>query len=281
MGVLSMVAAALLWSTFGPVARVPLAHGMSPLEIGFWRAATAAGCFAVHTAITGRWRIARRDLPGVAGFAVLGVTVFYWAYAQAVSAGGAALASVLLYTAPVWVVIGSVLWLREPVTRRGLAAVAMTLGGIGVIAFGDPASSVHPTPPALGFGLLSGVAYAAYYLWGRAWWGRYPAPTLFLYLLTIGGLLLLPAVSFAPKRGVDWLALGYLGVVPTYLAYQAYWQGVARIAAARAAAIATLEPVAAAGLALLMWGERFAAIGYLGAALVLAGVVVSARRGDG
>ena len=41
--------------------------------------------------------------------------------------------------------------------------------------------------------------------------------------------------------------------------------------------IATLEPVVAAALAYLVWGESWGPLGLVGAVLVLAGVIVMAR----
>jgi len=85
-------------------------------------------------------------------------------------------------------------------------------------------------------------------------------------------------VTFAPKPTTAWLTLLFLAVVPTYLAYSLYSIGLARVEATRAATVATLEPVAAAALAFVVWGEALHTLGYLGAALVIAGVLVVATE---
>jgi DME family drug/metabolite transporter len=131
---------------------------------------------------------------------------------------------------------------------------------------------------ALGWGLLAGLAYAGYYLFGKRYFARYEASTLFAYALPVGALLLLPVVTFAPKSATEWLVLLFLGVVPTYGAYLLYSFGLARVEATRAATVATLEPVAAAALAYVVWGEALRGLGYVGAALVLAGVLVVATE---
>jgi drug/metabolite transporter, DME family len=131
---------------------------------------------------------------------------------------------------------------------------------------------------ALAWGLLSGLAYAGYYLFGKRYFTRYEASTLFAYALPLGAALLLPAVTFAPKSTGDWLVLLFLGIVPTYGAYLLYSIGLARAEATRAATVATLEPVAAAALAYAVWGEALRGFGYVGAALVLAGVLVVATE---
>jgi DME family drug/metabolite transporter len=286
IGYAYIAGAALLWATIGPAARFALRAGISSLEISFWRAAIGGLLFALHAGARGRLRVARADLPAVAGFAVLGVTILYWSYFRAVELGGAALAAILLYTAPAWVAVAAALWLGERLTARKTLAVAMTLAGIALVALGSSsgatgaAGSAATRVPALAFGLLSGVAYAAYYLFGKRYFARYAAPTLFAYALPIGAALLLPAVRFAPKGAMEWLVLVFLAVVPTYGAYLLYSLGLARVEATRAATVATLEPVAAAVLAYVVWGEALRGLGYAGAALVLAGVLLVATERD-
>jgi DME family drug/metabolite transporter len=280
---LYIFAAALLWATIGPAARFALQAGIEPLEISFWRAAVAGLLFALHAAVRGRLRVARRDLPAVGGFALLGVTIFYWSYFRAVELGGAALAAILLYTAPAWVALAAALWLGERLTVRKALAVASTLGGIALVALGGKtgaasAAGATTSVSALAWGLLSGLAYAAYYLFGKRYFARYEPSTLFAYALPLGALLLLPAVSFSPKSTAEWLVLLFLGVVPTYGANLLYGFGLARVEATRAATVATLEPVAAAALAYAVWGEALSARSYVGAALVLAGVLLVATE---
>jgi len=282
LGYAFIIAAALLWATIGPAARFALQAGITPLEISFWRAAIAGLLFALHAGARGRLRLARADLPAVGGFALLGVTIFYWAYFRAVELGGAALAAILLYTAPAWVALAATLWLGERLTARKAIAIALTLGGIALVAFGSGSGVSGGTSTsrvqALAWGLLSGVAYAAYYLFGKRYFARYDASTLFAYALPLGAVLLLPGVTFAPKPATTWLVLLFLAIVPTYLAYSLYSIGLARVEATRAATVATIEPVAAAALAYLVWGEALRPLGYVGAALVLAGVLVVATE---
>ena len=286
MGYAYIAGAALLWATIGPAARFALRAGVTSLELSFWRAAIAGVLFAIHAAARGRVRIARRDLPAVMGFALLGVTFLYWSYFRAVELGGAALAAILLYTAPAWVAIAATIWLGERLTMRKSAAITLTLAGISLVALGGGESASHGADAprahgaALAWGLLSGLAYAGYYLFGKRYFGRYDASTLFAYALPVGALLLLPAVRFAPKSAAEWLVLVFLAVVPTYLAYLLYSLGLARVEATRAATVATLEPVAAAVLAYVVWGEALRGPGYVGAALVLIGVLLVATERD-
>jgi DME family drug/metabolite transporter len=281
MPYLYIVLAALLWGTLGVAARVALDAGVEPLELSFWRALLAGALFALHALGRRRLRVARRDLPAVGAFAVGGVSIFYLSYFLAVRAGGAALAAILLYTAPAWVAVAAALWLGERLTLRKVVALALTLGGVTLVALGSgggraAGAGVHVSVAAVGWGLLAGLAYAGYYLFGKRYFTRYEAPTVLLYALPLGALVLLPAVHFAPKGPQVWAVLAFIAVVPTYLAYLVYGVGLRRVEASRAATVATLEPVVAAALAYAVWGEALRPGGYVGAGLVLGGVVVMA-----
>jgi DME family drug/metabolite transporter len=278
MGYGYIALAALLWGTLGPVARIALADGVTPLELGFWRALVGGLLFGAHAAARGR---VGRDLPAVAAFALVGVALFYVSYFRAVRAGGAAVAAILLYTAPAWVALGSRAWLGERITRRTVAALALTLAGVALVAWGSGAAPGRAVPlgaAAIGWGLVSGIAYASYYLFGKRYFARYEPSTVYLYALPLGALALAPAVTFAPKDGAVWATLLFIAVVPTYLAYLVYGEGLRRVDATRAATVATLEPVVAASLAVAVWGEALRPLGYAGGGLVLAGVLVGTAR---
>jgi DME family drug/metabolite transporter len=276
LGYLSIALAAALWGSLGVVSRVILESGVEPLELSVWRASIAGALFAAHAAVRGKVRVARGDWPVLAMFAVIGVSVFYLSYLFAVRTGGAALAAILLYTAPAWVAVASALWLHEPMTRRKLGALALTLVGVACVALGARAvgEHLHVGAAALGWGLLSGLAYASYYLFGKRYFTRYEAPTLFMYVLPLGALLLVPAVHVSTKSAATWGWIAFVGIVPPYLALQLYEAGLKRVEATRAVTVATLEPVIAAALAFVVWGEALRPIGYAGAALVLTGVLL-------
>ncbi len=273
---LGMVAtAAVLWGLIGPVARVGFREGISPLELGFWRALIAGGLCAGLALGRGQARIHSRDALGIVGFGIAGVALFFSAYFFAVEHAGAALAAILLYTAPAWVAIASFLWLGERLTARTTAAVILTLAGVAGVALGGGGTATFNLPGIV-WGLLAGMSYALYYLVGRRYFARYGTVTVMAYALPVGALALLPLVSFQPKSLAAWQAILFLALVPTFAAYLIYGAGVVRVAPTRAATVAAIEPVVAAAAAFGFWGERFTAGGYLGAALVLTAVFLAA-----
>ena len=274
MGYIYVVCAAVLWGLLGPASRFALRDGIDPLEIAFWRAAIAAVLFGAHAAALRRVRVERRDVPAVFAFGLIGIALFFASYMQAVRLGGASLAAVLLYTAPVWVAL--LAWLLGWETLGGRKVLALTLTLVGVAGLARAAGGeVRVGAGAIFWGLVSGWAYATHYVFGKRYFPRYPTPTLFLYALPLGAAGLLPFFRFHPEKSAATSAvLVFLAVVPTYGSYLLYSAGLRRIEATRAATVATTEPVVAAIAAYLVWGERLGAAGYLFTAVVLAGVLL-------
>ena len=277
MGYLYLFLAAFLWGLIGPVSRLAFQEGLSPLLVAFFRAVIAWAFFALHALLLRQVRLHPKDLPALLLFGLVGVSLFYGSYQLSVGYGGAALASVLLYTAPAFVALLSRLVLKEALDPLGLLAVALTLLGVGLMGLGG-GSQVKALLPALFFGLLSGFTYALYYIFGKLYLPRYATPTLFLYALPVGALGLFPFVELVPLSSQALLALLFLGSISTYGAYLAYYAGLRRLPATRASVLATLEPVVANLFAFLLFREVLSPLGYLGAGLILLAVLLSVRR---
>lgn len=135
-GYMCIILAATLWGLIGPISRLALSEGLEPMEVAFWRAALAWLFFGAHAAIKREMSMRIRDLPIAAVFALSGVTLFYVSYQYAVNQGGAALAAVLLYTAPAWVAVISPMIFKEPMPPVKMIALALTLMGIVGVSLG-------------------------------------------------------------------------------------------------------------------------------------------------
>ncbi|MFN3346912.1 MAG: DMT family transporter [Candidatus Bipolaricaulaceae bacterium] len=267
MGYLAMIAAAALWGLIGPVSRLAFQEGLSPLEVAFFRGLLAWVLFAVQGFWRQEIRVRAQDLPLFLPFGLVGIALFYGSYQLAIRLGGAALASVLLYTAPVWVVLLAPWALAEPLTPSKGFAVGLALVGIALVG---SAAGLRFHPLGLGFGLLSGFTYALYYLFGKRFLTGYPTSYVFFCALPIGCLALLPFVEFHPKTILAWGAVGFLAVFSTYGAYSAYLAGLRRLPASQAVLLATLEPVVAVVVAHLWWRETFTLAQGIGALCILA-----------
>ena len=274
-----IIAAATCWAFIGIFSSIAFAQGVAPMEVAFWRALLGWFCFGGHALIFGQTQLEKRDLPMLAFFGLFGIFLFYVSYLYAVKTGGAALASVLLYTAPAWVVVCSFFFFRERLSIYKILAVVLVIAGVYLISrsggtrAGESVSS--PGLLALLSGLTAGLCYSLYYTVGKYFSKRYTSANLFLYVLPIGAICMLPFVDFVPKNITAWSALIALAIVSTYMANFCYYQGLKYLEAGRASIVATLEPVVATAAAFVILGESLSFVGYLGAAVIITAVIIT------
>jgi drug/metabolite transporter, DME family len=288
-----VLVAAALWSTIGLFYRAlteefGIARGV---VVGYRVAIPALTLFAVLSVIRPRaLRVHKRDWIYFVLFGVVGVAAFYLVYIQATLLGPLAIASVLLYTAPVWITIWSVARQGERLTTHKIIALLLAVGGCTLVAnVFDPANR-EANALAIVFGLLSGLTYAAYSLWSAEGTRRGYAPwTVVAYSLGIGALVLLAVQPlgetlrpFAIPR--SWPYLLGVGLGPTLLAPLSFTIGLRHVRASNASILATIEPVLAAvwGWTLVVPPEPLNAWQIAGGACVLAAVIALTRdRGSG
>ena len=275
-GTIAILLAVLCWGLLGVMSRVAMADGTPPLTVAFWRAVLAFALFTVHATITGAQPIRSADRPAAVLLGVAGVAVLYFAYLNAIESGGVALSSILMYSAPIWVAIGGRIFFHERVSARAAAALTLTLAGVAIVALSSGTGTVRLSPGAVGWGLLSGAMYALYFLVGRRLFSHNASARVMAWALGVGAATMLPFVRFQALSRSAWGGVVFLAVVCTYAAYLAYAEGVKRLPSARAATVATLEPVIAVVAAYVVWGERLSPLGLVGAAIVIAGVLLTA-----
>jgi drug/metabolite transporter, DME family len=132
-------------------------------------------------------------------------------------------------------------------------------------------------------GLLSGLTYGLYSIFGRPVAGRLGPSVILSYALFFGASLLV--VTALPKLGTlvglsvgSYALLLMLAVVHTTLAFALYTFGLGRLGAGRAAIVATVEPVVAGALGAVLLGEDLTFPKVVGAGLVLSGAALAQVR---
>ncbi|MBK7018429.1 MULTISPECIES: DMT family transporter [Candidatus Microthrix] len=284
IGALAVLGAAVLWGTIGPVANGLADRGLSPVTMATWRALVAGVGFSMIWLVQAL-RARLRGSGGTTGasasplrrpmvwvrlvtLGLIGVSVFYTALPAAIERGGITLAWVLLYTAPVWVLIGSVMlgWMRP--TPRSVTLVLVASGGVALTAAAG-GEGVTVSAASVAWGLTAGLSYASYYLVGRTLVELLGPIRTYAIAMLIGGLVLVPFADLAwPSWDVAGL-LALLSLASTLLAYLLLGAGLTRISSTRASVIATAEPVVATVMAVAVAGERPGAPAIVGGALVV------------
>lgn len=295
LGVMLVLAAALLWGTTG-TAQSLVPTPLSSSWVGALRLVMAALLFFTPMQLLRR----RHDAPtpasaaalpwrGIAG-AALCMTAYNLAFFAGVRACGVAVGTaVALGSGPLWAgLLDAALQRRRP-TALWWLGTTMAVGGVVLMVGGPQAASpaaagalrTPATPAGLALCLTAGWAYAAYTQIGLRMVGRAAAGTFTAAVFGLAALLALPlAGALAGPPQIDASALlvtAWLGVMSTGLAYLMYSHALRHISGATAVALALGEPVTAFVLAVLVVGERPGLMGGAGLLAVLAGLVVVVR----
>jgi drug/metabolite transporter (DMT)-like permease len=274
LGYVFAALAALFWAFLGPLGRICMADGLSPQETAFWRAIFGAFFFWLHAVPKGLVRVPPRTALIFAAFGCVGVSGFFAAYFLAVEEAGAALAAVLLYTAPAWVAVLSRLFFREAFTGPKLLALSLALSGAALACLSGGGLPQGASFLGIAAGMAAGFCYSLHYIFAAHYLKQHSPLTLYCWCLPAGALLLLPFISFSAKSSTAWISLAMLGFFCTYAAYRSYCEGLKRLPPTVVAVVATLEPLLAALAAWWWWGELFSLQGWAGAGLILGGVLL-------
>jgi len=122
-----------VWGANWPTMKMALGH-IGPLWFSVARFALAAVCLFAFLAVTGRLALpTRRDLPVLASVGLSQMALFQPLVNFGLADVGAGRAAVLVYTTPLWVVPGALLFLGEKVGPLKWGGLALGLLGIAVL----------------------------------------------------------------------------------------------------------------------------------------------------
>lgn len=188
-------------------------------------------------------------------------------FVAAMALGEVAEASLLQYTAPLWVFLVNVLLLRNvKATRRDwLAIIVATTGIVMIVANRLQPEQMRAASLALGAGIsLAGVLLCLGLL------NHYASPWLAFINQLTAGLVALPwAMSTPWPVGVQWLILVVFGIVQVALPYWLMSVSLRKLPAHEAALIMLLDPLLAPWWAWLLTNHVPSATTLLGGAVFL------------
>ena len=276
---ISIISAGIFWGVIGLFSRQLTALGLSSQGILIIRSGGCAILFGLTALFRGKneFRIRLKDLWLVGA---LGLMTFFFTYCYylSIEKGSLSAACVLMYSAPVFVMIFSLFLFKERFTIQKLIALIAAMCGCvlvsGILEGGNTGSMAGTI-----FGLLAGIGYAMYSVCIKALANR-GCGTLTLNIYGWLFCVLLGIIVFGPKEALpafqsvkSWLLTVGICVISGFLPALLYSHGLSGTEAGKGAVMATTEPIVAS-LAGLVYHEIPSPLAVVGIVLVLGAVVL-------
>jgi DME family drug/metabolite transporter len=290
----------VIWSTTGIfVGYLYQMYAVPPLVLTFWRDGLVAALLIIILLIM-RPVLLKTSPSSIRFFILHGVVLAFfnaiWIYS--VKLNGAAVGTVLGYSTPAFTALLSHWLLKESLTWRKGLAVVMCLFGCVLVSGAADLSAWQVKPTGIVIGLISGLFFAFYNLFGRSASkrGYYPWTTM-VYTFTVAGICLffmngigLTLSSYTEVVGsgnLFWLGkdmkawcILFLSALPALGGYGLYMVSLTYLPSSVASLIVSLEPAITAVLAYLLLGEVLSVIQIAGSMMILAGVIFLRIYGD-
>ena len=282
-GIFFIVGASIFWGFMGTFVNV-----LTSDSIGF----TSMHLISYRTLVTGIILLAyllifdrksliipKKYIPMVILSAILTVVVFNIAYITAIKLNGMSVASVLLYTSPVFVTILSICIFKERLTLlRALTLICATVGCVMVSGVLDGATNLSWI--GILMGLVSGLTYGLYGIFSRIITKEVKPISYITYIMLISALIVIPFADIGKSfeilsANTSIIPLVLLFVLCSQLIpYMLFTTGIKYVSPSRASITATLEPLVATVIGISAFGEGYSVWSIIGMALILGSAIL-------
>lgn len=278
---LYIIAGAALWGLIGLFVRMLNAQGLTAMEVVFLRVSTSALVMSIFLLpqLKQVLAIKVKDLWMFLGTGLISLTFFNYCYFNCIASSSLAVAALLLYTAPIFVMLMSLVLFKESFTKIKAVALVATFIGCACVT-GIFSGSLNITTASLLYGLGSGIGYATYSIFGKYALEKYSSSTITAYTFYIAAICTLPLADFSKIANPALLnmdtLIGVLGlsIICAVIPYLLYTKGLDAVAPGQASIIATIEPFVAAGVGIIAFGEPLTMQKAVGMLLIFGAIVL-------
>ena len=285
LGDILIIIAGLFWGSMGIFVRHLNSLGFTSIQVACLRLVTAGILFALILLIKDPkgFKIRAKDIPLFLALGLVSILFFTCCYFTAIRLMTMSTAAILLYTSPIWVMVLSVIFLKEKITSRKIISLVLAFAGCVLVSgFGGKVTFIGVLA-----GLGSGLGYGLYSIFGTFALKRYKPLTVTCYTFLIAGLGSIfvsgPAdmISKIQSAGSLPKLFGFVlltAVVTAVIPFLLYTIGLNKTTASKAAVLATVEPAAATLFGFFVMKESLGLIAVCGIVLVFAAIFVLSFR---
>ncbi|MDF5714132.1 MAG: EamA family transporter [Rhizonema sp. NSF051] len=283
MGLAAIILTVVLWAIAANVATSLFLAGVPPFEVAGIGTMIATFGLAIVDSFFGQSptvapresrtrKLSRQEF--AAGISLAGLVGLDYLAIQQLSV---AVAIVLLFTAPILVVLWSALTSRQVPSRSVLVTLILSVVGVVLVSNVLASDARQVSWLGIGIGLLAAVFFAAYIILLEKLSETRESSRVLLTIFAVASLFWLtyqlsqgiPIQLLTPKNFSSIVYIGFAGILLPYLLF--FWC-IQRVQAERAAIAATLEPFIAGVLAWICFGQVLTPLQITGGVLIIAAV---------
>jgi drug/metabolite transporter (DMT)-like permease len=277
------LAAALASISFGASVVVTryLISDMEPLLLAFLRFLIASLCLAPIFLLGARERLRAFDVAAILGLGVVFFGLFPWLFGASLQFIAASRGALWLATMPLLTLILAALLGFEFITRFKVAGIVLTGLGVALAVGGSGAPENGATWRGDLLMFATSCCGAIYFVLSRPFLRRLPAMQVTWISMVagtafLGGInALVGALPFPEMDVRTWAGVAFLGTFGGALGFFLWVWALRHSTPTRTAVFATLNPICAALLGVLLLGEPLTVSFVAGLVCALAGIVTA------
>lgn len=283
LGAFFMALAASIWGAMYVVSKIVL-EVIPPLALVWLRYVVALVALVTMAFLTRQsWRIRWRHIPLVLAIGVIGYAVSIWAQFLGTKLSSAQMGAIITSATPAFMVVFARILLGEKITVRKAVSVGLaTVGVLLIVGIGHVSRSNELGGIVLG---LAALTWALMSVLVKRVPSDYSQLVITMYGVLVAVVVMTP-VSLLQLHGVAmtefvrptiWGGVLYLGVVSTAGAFFLWNKGLQMIDATSGGLYFFFQPLVGTLLGWLVLGEQVGIPFWVGAALILGGVLLVVR----
>ena len=279
-----IIIAGLLWGTSGIFVHYIAPYGITSLQMTAVRGTVSFICIASYLLMCNRKQF-KTTLKDLILFAVVGIMLFLSAflYYSAIQMTSISTAVILMYAAPIYVMIFSVIFLGESFSKLKLASLVLMIAGCCLVSGIIGGLKFNFLGILLGF--LSGITYATYNVVTKISMDRGNSPLS----NTVYGFAFMAIIALSISKPGDIITVAStkpavlvplmigLGIVTFVSPYFLYTLAMKDLPAGTASALGIVEPMAATVYSVILFKEELTVFSAVGIILILGAVLLLAK----
>ncbi|KIJ87955.1 DMT family transporter [Staphylococcus saprophyticus] len=218
-------------------------------------------------------------------FSTLGMLLVQYAYMASINYGNAAIATLLQYIAPVYIILWFIILKKETFKLFDVIAILLTLTGTFLLLTNGSLDSLMVSSSSMIWGIISGLSLAFYTIYASNLLSKFPAILVVGWAMLISGILMnfkAPIWQFTISQ-IDISVILYLAfgiILGTAMAFFFFIKSLNYLSAKETTLFGTIEPVMAIVASALWLKVVFLPFQLLGIVLIIILILALSLKKD-